>query len=169
MRAVAWPLAGLLAAIVGAVLLSRAVLGMPWPDLRDLVIFLTVSGVGSIVAGLAVVGLAPRLGVGGVRARLLLAHLVVLAIACAHVGVPALLMFTSPHDLSLLGLLLGFSAIVAIAFAGLPAEQVLRSVREVAGAARQVASGELGIRVVPTGPDELAGLAGDFNVMAARL
>ncbi len=168
-RPVAAPLAALLAAVAGVGLISWAILGMPGADLRDLLIFLTVSGAGSILLGLAVVGMAPRLGYGGVRARLMLAHLVVLAIAFANIVVTALLMFISPHDLGLLGLLLGFSAIVAIAFAGLTAEQVLRSVREIAGAARQVAGGRLGIRVSAGGPDELASLAGDFNVMTERL
>jgi signal transduction histidine kinase len=94
---------------------------------------------------------------------------VVLAIAFANIVVTALLMFISPHDLGLLGLLLGFSAIVAIAFAGLTAEQVLQAVREIASAARQVAGGQLGIRIAAEGPDELASLARDFNVMAERL
>ena len=100
----------------------------------------------------------------------MLAHLVVLAIAFANIVVTAWLMFISPHDLGLLGLLLAFSAVVAVAFAALTAEQVLRgAVREIGGAARQVAGGELGVRVAPTGPDELAGLARGFNAMAERL
>src|SRR5215216_2991209 len=169
MRAVVVPLAGLLTAIVGAALLSWVVLAMPASDLRDLLVFLTTSGAGSILAGLAVVTLAPRLGLGGVRARLLVAHLVVLTIAFANIVVTAWLMFISPHDLYLLGLLLAFSAVVAIAFVGLTAEQVLRSVRELGSAARQVAGGQLGVRVVASGPDELASLGRDFNVMVARL
>jgi signal transduction histidine kinase len=169
MRAVLVPLAGLLAALVGAVLLSWAVLAMPASDLRDLVLFLSTSGAGSILVGLGILTLAPRLGLGGVRARLLVAHFVVLAIAFANIVVTAWLMFISPHDLYLLGLLLGFSAVVAIAFVGLTAEQVLRSVRELGSAARQVAGGELGVRVVPNGPDELANLGRDFNLMADRL
>jgi two-component system sensor histidine kinase SaeS len=98
-----------------------------------------------------------------------LAHLVVMAIAFANITMTAWLMFISPHDLGLLGLLLAFAAIVALAFAALTAEPVLRSVREVAAAARQVASGQLGVRVRPDGPDELVGLAQDFNVMSERL
>jgi signal transduction histidine kinase len=46
---------------------------------------------------------------------------------------------------------------------------VLRSVRALAEAAGQVAGGELGVRVEAAGPDELAGLARDFNAMSARL
>jgi signal transduction histidine kinase len=168
-RAVEAPLGALLAAVAGVGLISWVILGMPGADLRDLLIYLTASGAGSILLGLAIMAWAPRLGYGGVRARLMLAHLVVLAIAFANIVSTALLMFISPHDLGLLGLLMGFSAIVAIAFAGLTAEQVLRSVREIASAARQVAGGQLGIRVSAEGPAELASLAGDFNVMAERL
>jgi signal transduction histidine kinase len=156
MGAVFGLMAGLLTAILGAVLLSWAVLEMPSDDLRALVVFLAASGIGSILLGVGTVGLAPRLGLGGVRARLLVAHLVVLAIAFANIVVTALLMFISPHDLYLLGLLLGFSAIVAFAFVGLTAEQMLRAIREISGAARKVAGGELGIRVSDAGPTELA-------------
>jgi signal transduction histidine kinase len=165
----AGPVVALLTAIIGVALFSWSVLGMPHADVRDLILFLAVSGGGSILAGYALILAAPRFGLGGVRPRLLLAHLVVLAIAFANIVVTAWLMFISPHDLGLLGLLLAFSAIVAVAFAALTAEQVLRSVREIAAAARQVAGGRLGVRVAPNGPDELALLAADFNVMAERL
>jgi signal transduction histidine kinase len=106
---------------------------------------------------------------GGVRPRLMLAHLVVLIIAFANIVVTAWLMFISPHDLGLLGLLLAFSAVVAFAFAALTAEHLLRAVREIASAAREMAGGTLGVRVVPDGPDELVGLARDFNAMSERL
>ena len=167
--AYAGPVVALVAAIVGVALFSWSVLGMPGTDLRDLIVFLTASGGGSILAGYALISAAPRFGLGGVRPRLMLAHLVVLAIAFANITVTAWLMFISPHDLGLLGLLLAFSAIVAVAFAALTAEQVRGAVREIAAAARQVAGGQLGVRVAPDGPDELAGLARDFNVMSERL
>jgi signal transduction histidine kinase len=165
----AGPVVALLAAIVGVALFSWAVIGMPGSDLRDLIVFLAASGGGSILVGYALMSAAPRFGLGGVRPRLMLAHLVVLAIAFANITVTAWLMFISAHDLGLLGLLLAFSAIVAVAFAALTAEQMLRTVREIAAAARQVAGGQFGVRVAPDGPDELAGLARDFNVMSERL
>jgi signal transduction histidine kinase len=165
----AGPVVALLAAIVGVALFGWAVIGMPGSDLRDLIVFLAASGGGSILVGYALMSAAPRFGLGGVRPRLMLAHLVVLAIAFANITVTAWLMFISAHDLGLLGLLLAFSAIVAVAFAALTAEQMLRTVREIAAAARQVAGGQFGVRVAPDGPDELAGLARDFNVMSERL
>ena len=58
---------------------------------------------------------------------------------------------------------------MAVAFAGWTAEDVRHSVSGIAAAARQVAGGGQGIRVQPTGPDELAGLGRDFNLMAERL
>jgi signal transduction histidine kinase len=121
------------------------------------------------LVGVAVMTLSPRLGFGGMRARLLLAHLVVLAIAFANIVVTSVLMFISPHDLGLLGILLAFSAVVAVAFAVWTAEEVRRSVSGIAAAARQVADGASGVRVEPTGPDELLGLGRDFNRMAGRL
>jgi signal transduction histidine kinase len=159
----------LVAAILGVAFFGRAVLGMPGTDVRDLIVFLAASGVGSILVGYALISAPPRLGLGGVRSRLMLAHLAVLAIAFANIVVTAWLMFISPHDLGLLGLLLAFSAIVAFAFAALTAEQVLRAVRELAAAAREMAGGKLGVRVATEGPDELVGLARDFNAMSERL
>src|SRR5207237_556837 len=91
----AGPVVALLTAVVGVALFSWSVLGMPRTDLRDLVLFLTVSGGGSMLAGYALVSAAPRFGLGGVRPRLLLAHLVVLAIAFANIVVTAWLMFIS--------------------------------------------------------------------------
>lgn len=159
----------LVAAILGVALFGWLVLGMPGSDVRDLILFLLASGGGSMLVGFALIAVAPRLGLGGVRSRLMLAHLAVLAIVFANIVVTAWLMFISPHDLGLLGLLLAFSAIVAFAFAALTAEQVLRAVREVAAAARAMAGGKLGVRVAADGPDELAGLARDFNAMSERL
>jgi signal transduction histidine kinase len=128
-----------------------------------------VSGAGSILIGYLLTSAAPRLGLGGIRSRLMLAHLALLAIAFANIVVTAWLMFISTHDLGLLGLLLAFSAIVAFAFAAMTAEQMLRAVREIAGAAREMAGGTRGVRVAAAGPDELIGLARDFNAMSERL
>lgn len=163
------PVVVLVAAIVGVSLVGWAVLGMPGSDVRDLIVFLTASGGGSFLAGYALLSTAPRLGLGGVRPRLMLAHMVVLIIAFANIVVTAWLMFISPHDLGLLGLLLAFSAVVAFAFAALTAEQVLRAVRQIAAAARELAGGKLGVRVAAEGPDELVRLARDFNAMSERL
>jgi signal transduction histidine kinase len=165
----AGPVLALVAAIIGVSLFSWSVMGMPGGELRDLVVFLVASGLGSLLVGVALMTAAPRLGFGGVRPRLLLAHFLVLTIAFANIVVTSVLMFISPHDLSLLGILLAFSAIVAVAFAGWTAEGVRTSVSGIAQAARQVASGGQGIRVQPSGPDELVGLGRDFNLMAERL
>lgn len=163
------PLVALAAAMVGAALIGWSVMGMPGADLRDLMFCLAASGTGSLLVGVAAMMLAPRLGLGGMRARLLLAHLVVLSIAFANIVVTSVLMFISPHDLGLLGILLAFSAVVAVAFAGWTAEGVRRSVGGIAAAARQVADGDGDARVEPSGPDELVWLGQDFNRMAERL
>lgn len=163
------PVAVLALAIVAVALFGWLVMGMPGTDVRDLILFLAVSGAGSTLIGYLLTSAAPRLGLGGIRSRLMLAHLALLAIAFANIVVTAWLMFISPHDLGLLGLLLAFSAIVAFAFAAMTAEQMLRAVREIAAAAREMAGGTLGVRVAAAGPDELIGLARDFNTMSERL
>jgi signal transduction histidine kinase len=167
--AYARPVGVLAVAILSVSVFGWLILGMPAADVRDLIVFLAASGGGSFLIGYAMISAAPRIGLGGVRPRLMLAHLALLAIAFANIVVTAWLMFISPHDLGLLGLLLAFSAIVAFAFAAMTAEQMLRAIREIAAAAREMAGGTLGVRVATKGPDELINLARDFNTMSERL
>jgi signal transduction histidine kinase len=168
-RDLALPVAALAVGLVFAVVFCAALLGAPDSDVKLLALFLAVSGVASLVVGLAVMRVAARFGLGGLRSRMILAHLVVLLIAVANVSATAWLMFISSHDLGLLGLLLFFSAIVSFSFAGIISGEMLSVVRELVGAAREVAGGRFGARVRASGGDELADLGRAFNIMAARL
>ena len=111
--------AGAVAASLGVALLELGChSACPAARSPRLLIFLTASGARLILSVLAVDRVAPRLGLrrraSPPDAR---APASCWPIAFANIVVTALLMFISPHDLGLLGLLLGFSAIVAIAFA----------------------------------------------------
>ena len=159
------PLAAMAAGVLAAVGAGSILLGAPTSDVQLLAAFLAISGLASLILGLGLIRLAPALGLVGLRARMVLAHLIVLLIVFLNIAVTAGLMFISGHDLGLLF----FSSIVALAFAGAIAGQVLSAVRELAAAARRVAGGQLGTRVNATGTDELAELGRAFNTMAARL
>jgi two-component system sensor histidine kinase BaeS len=63
----------------------------------------------------------------------------------------------------------GFAVVASIGLAWVMGRHVSRPLAEVAEAARAVAHGELGVRVAPHGPAEIASLADSFNRMADRL
>ena len=163
------PLAAMAVGLIAAVTVFQRVLAPPEQDVRLLAQFLVASALASLLVGYAAIRLAPAIGLAGLRAQMVLAHLLVVLIAFVNVAFTAGLMFISGHDLGLLAVLLFFSAVVALAFAGAISGQVLAAVRELAAAARAVSGGRLGTRVRAEGADELAELARAFNAMAEEL
>jgi hypothetical protein len=114
-RSTIWPVAlaaGLALAL--AVGLAAVVLHPPAEDLQALALSLSLSGLLSLAVG----GLAARLGWrlrwGGVRLKIILAIALGVLVALANIAVTAALMFLSPHDLALLGLLLGFALVLSL-------------------------------------------------------
>ena len=168
-RDLALPIGGLVAGVIVTVAVCRLVLRAPDSDIQLLAVLLALSGSVSLVVALGVMRLAPAVGLAGLRARMVLAHLVVLLIAFINVLVTGVLMFNSSHDLGLLLLLLFFSATVSLSLAGVLSRQVVGALRELAEGARDVAGGRLGTRVRAEGADELAQLGQAFNTMAAKL
>ncbi len=168
-RELASPMIALVFGLIAVVLVCSTILDAPPGDTKLLAVFLAASGVASILVGLAVMHVAARVGLGGLRARMILAHLVVVLVAFVNVATSAGLMFISGHDLGLLAVLLMFSAIVSVAFAGIISAQVLGAVRDLAAGAREVAGGKLETRVDASGTDELAELGRTFNSMAEQL
>ena len=168
-RDLALPIGGLVAGVVLTVAVCRLVLRAPDSDIQLLAVLLALSGSVSLVVALGVMRLAPAVGLAGLRARMVLAHLVVLLIALINVLVTGVLMFNSSHDLGLLLLLLFFSATVSLSLAGVLSRQVVGAIGELATGACSVAGGRLGTRVRAEGADELAQLGQAFNAMAAKL
>jgi signal transduction histidine kinase len=168
-RDLALPVLALLGGLAVVLLICSFVLDAPASDVKLLALFLTASGIVSLVLGLAIMGAAQRLGVGGLRARMILAHVVVILVAFVNVAVTAMLMFISGHDLGLLSLLLFFAGIVSWSFAIIISRQVLTAVTGLARAAREVSGGRFQTRVKVGGTDELASLEHAFNSMAQKL
>lgn len=91
------------------------------------------------------------------------------ALALFSVWVTARLMFVNQHDLALAMVLLLFASGIAISLGYLLSVSLTSRITQLNRAAKEVAEGELSVRVPVTGQDELAELASAFNQMAAQL
>jgi two-component system sensor histidine kinase BaeS len=160
--------ATLLVAIVAAVVVADRILGAPRRDLELLAWFLTASGVASLgIGALAIRWAGGRLG--SVQSRLALAYGVGLLVALVNVLTTSALMFLSAHDLTLLLLLLGFAAVISLAFAYAVAGALTTELQGLSQAARRLGGGDLSVRIGRHGADEVGQLAARFDDMAERL
>jgi signal transduction histidine kinase len=98
-----------------------------------------------------------------------LAYGVGLVVALVNVLTTSALMFLNAHDLGLLLLLLGFAAVISLAFAYVVAGALTQQVQQLSSAARRLAGGALETRVGLRGSDEIGQLAATFDDMAERL
>jgi signal transduction histidine kinase len=158
----------LLLAILVALASAERLIGAPRGDVEQLALFLSVSGIASLVVGAAAVRWTSH-RVGSLRSRLTIAFGAGLLVAVANVLTTSALMFLSPHDLSLLFLLLAFSAVISLTFAVTIAGSLTEDLEVLAGTVARLARGELGARVRPLGHDEVARLGEAFDDMAQRL
>jgi len=166
--------AGLVVALVAAVIVAAATFGMPfWPlpkDLQDLTFFLTVSGMVSVVLG----GLGFRLGLGtripSLAITMALVYLVGAAVVGVNVFYTSMNMFLNKeHDLPLLTILLIFSAIISLFFAFFLSQSMVSRLRDLLSLSRSVAAGDLSARVPVNSRDEIGQLTAEFNSMVAQL
>jgi signal transduction histidine kinase len=158
----------LLVAVVLALLGADRVLGAPRRDLELLGLFLSASGVISLIVGAMVIRWAGG-RVNSVRWRVALAYGVGLVVALVNVVSTSAMMFLSPHDLGLLLLLLAFAGVISLAFAWVVAGALTAQIQELSAAATRLASGDLTTRVGQYGADEIGQLAAAFDNMAERL
>lgn len=158
----------LLLAIMAVLIIAERVLGAPPQDVELLALFLSISGgLSLLLGGLAIRWIGVR--IGGLRQRLALASGVGLVLTLVNVVTTSALMFISPHDLSLLLLLLGFAAIISLAFAYAVAGVLTSEIGALSRTAQRLAGGDLGARVGTTGTNEVARLGAVFDNMADRL
>ena len=149
--------------------LAAIIMHIPEPAGAAIGLFLAISGALTLLLTAPLLWLVARSSSLRLRSRLIIAVATGGAVALLNVLVTAWLMFISPHDLALLFLLLLFSLLVSLSFAGVLSEAVMGGLTQVASAARRLAEGDLTVRVPTIGQGELAELAHDFNGMAARL
>lgn len=151
-----------------AVPLAALWLGARDRDLLQLLIFMLLSGGGSLALGWGVAwGTSRR----QISLRLALAAICALGPICALVNVAftARLMFLNSHDLLLLALLLGFALVPGIAAASLLGGRVAATIAGLGAGAARMARGDLTTRVRGDGVVELQRLAEAFNTMAGQL
>ena len=138
-------------------------------DLLAMAGFLLLSGGVTLSLGLIVArfGLPPL--VRSLRARFVLVSILTALLALGNVGIIALLMFISAHDLAVLAAMLSFSLGMAIFVAFSFSTSTARCMRETLAAVREIDAGNLATRVPIQSRDEVGELAMAFNTMAQRL
>ena len=131
-----------------------------------MIAFALVVALGTLVAGLVAVAALRRLP----TLRLQLAALALLGVLLplAAVVLSGILMFSSEHDLAILGVAAA-SSTVAVVAALVLARAVTRPLERLRSAASRLARGDLSSRASEVGPSELAEVAASFNEMAEHL
>lgn len=139
----------------------------PLSDLRDLFLFLLISG--TISVGLGIGWLVWGQRHFGLRSQLIATYIVAASIVLINMLITSGLMFLSNHDFSLLTLLIIFSGAVSVFFAFFLSDQLGRQVDEIVRGAQGLAAGRLDTRVAAGGSREFSELAEVFNKMAIQL
>jgi signal transduction histidine kinase len=141
-------------------------------DLMQITLYLLISGVASVLLGLAALLVLRSWPWGNLRLKLALPPLVAALVISVNVYVTAQMMFIAPGDAAMLLLLLAFGFMLSLGLASAVADALLSKIRALEAGARQIARGDYGARL-PSGPvgerDELGQLGSNFNLMAARV
>jgi signal transduction histidine kinase len=166
----AWlvPVSGLVVPLGLVLAVALVFIGISRGDVEALARFLLLSSVPSLAIGYALF-YAARARLRTLGQQITLAYGLGLAIALLNILITARLMFLSTHDLTLLGLLLGFAGALSLSFGLTLAAGMSRSITRLSAGAAELARGNLGARVTLDERGELADLAGAFNRMAARV
>ncbi|MCB0193705.1 MAG: HAMP domain-containing protein [Anaerolineae bacterium] len=164
-----WPLLlGLGIAFFVALIIAIYVMQAPTSDLKDLIQFLLTSSLPSLLGGYLVFALG-RKWLRSIKLKILLAYSLGVVIAILNIYVTSRLMFVSPHDFYLLGLLLIFAALISASFGYLLANSMTQSLWQLQRGAQEFAAGDFSTRVDLNEADELSDVAEAFNMMADEL
>lgn len=165
-----WLVAGLwLAAPLVALLLSRLWLDASAAELRAIGGILIVSQIVSIALAWGAFRAGSRLGRASVHFKVALTFALGLGIMLFNILLVSSQMFLSPHDSTLLLVLLVFAALVALGFGYLISRSITASLDRLARAAEEISRGDLARRAEVRSGDEVQQLAGAFNRMLERL
>jgi signal transduction histidine kinase len=131
--------------------------------------FLSITAVISGLAGFAAYRLGWMNRSPTIRLALLGGYGLASLLTFINVWLTARLMFVSQHDLLLGTVLLLFAGGMAMALGYIFANALTDRIKLLDRAARQIAEGDLNVRLPAEGRDELSALALTFNQMAAQL
>lgn len=160
---------GVIAAVLGGLVLFWLVMHPPMGDLALMTLFLSVTALASVLAGYAAYRLRWLQRAPGLRWAITGTYVLSSALTFINVWLTARLMFTNEHDLQLATVLLVFASGIAIALGFFFAEEITGRIRSLSETARGLARGRLDLRAPVAGQDEVAALALTFNDMAAQL
>jgi signal transduction histidine kinase len=156
-------------AVVVALAVAVVVLDLPLHDIPLMIELLVTSAVVSLATGGLFIRVSQQAPWDRLVTRIMGAHVVAILVVLINVGVTAAAMMISTHDLSLLGLLLGYSVAIAAIYSALVSASIGDSLKELVVAARRMAAGDLATRVPRSTEREMAELADAFNAMASKL
>jgi signal transduction histidine kinase len=132
-------------------------------------LFLGITSVVTILAGFGAYRLGWMSQSPSIVMAIMITYILSSLLTLLNVWLTARLMFASQHDLILGTILLLFAGGMAIALGWFFATTLGERIETLRGAARNLASGDLGIRVKVQGRDELAELSQTFNEMAEKV
>jgi signal transduction histidine kinase len=132
-------------------------------------LFLGITSAVTILAGFGAYRLGWMSQSPSIVLALMITYILSSLLTLLNVWLTARLMFASQHDLVLGTILLLFAGGMAIALGWFFATTLGERIESLRGAARKLASGDLGIRVKVQGRDELAELSQTFNEMAEKV
>jgi signal transduction histidine kinase len=160
---------GIFIAMAATTALVAMVMRPPASDLLHLVAIFAVSAGISVVVGFV----AQRLGwwrtLPSLRSSLTLGYVIAAGLTMINVWLAARLMFLSPHDLTLAGLLVVFAGGISVSFGFLVSNAITHTLGSFVDAASQLSEGKFSVRVPVEGRDEVAQLGAAFNAMAEQL
>ncbi|MBI5284013.1 MAG: HAMP domain-containing histidine kinase [Chloroflexi bacterium] len=157
-------------AIGSSLLAAQLLMAPPAGDIRDLAVYLSLSGVVTLAAGWIAVRTIDRVAGLSLPTKSFLATAAGSAVALLNIVIVAQLMFVSTgHDFKLLLALIAFSAVVTVFFTLWVASTTVRRLEAIAALVRRLAAGDYAARLDASGRDEVARLARDVNSLAGRL
>jgi signal transduction histidine kinase len=160
----------LLGAIVTGVALAQVLMRPPAEDLRDLALFLAISGAVTVGAGWLAFRATDRAVGLSIRSKAFLGAVIGSAVSLLNVFIVSGLMFLSTsHDLPLLVTLLLFSLMVSVYFGLNVASSMTRRIGAIGDGITALAAGRYETRVTVDGGDEVARLSARLNELARRL
>lgn len=170
LSAVAWliPIVGIAVASTISATLAVRLLYLPFNDVMEMEQELALSSLVATLFVLAVyrVGWSYQRSLNG---KLLLTTVLVGIITLYNGYIAAELMFVEQQQVIVVAILLVFATIVSTAFGAFGFSRVSRHLRTLADGTRQVAEGDLSVRVPVEGHDEVAQVSRAFNEMTRQL
>lgn len=157
----------LLAILAGGVLATELLMRPTWAERRVLVSLYVGAIAATLLAGLIIRWLVPR--AKSIRIAVFVASTAAVAVAAVAVGLSSGFMFSSPHDLRLLGIALSLGVALALALSVTLARQVTGDLEKLAGVARRVGAGDRNMSVDVDRADEIGVVASAMDLMVEEL